>query len=61
MAYESAKTITEQGLEKAIEDNFKLFCDDIIEPSMNLESGIIEFSAKTKIPVFCRCQSQKTK
>lgn len=40
--------ITEQGLEKAIEDNFKLFCDDIIEPSMDLGSGIIEFSAKTK-------------
>ena len=42
------KFITQQGLEKAIEDNFKLFCDDIIEPSMDLESGIIKFGAKTQ-------------
>lgn len=39
--------ITEQGLENAIKDNFKLFCNDMIEPSIDLESGIIEFSVKT--------------
>lgn len=43
-----AKFIKDQGLENAIEENFKTFCGNIIEPSLNLEDGIIEFNAKTK-------------
>lgn len=42
-----AKFIKDQGLENIIEDNFKMFCGEVIEPSMNLEEGIIEFNAKT--------------
>ena len=41
------KFIQEQGLENRIEDNFQMFCNDTIYPSMNLNLGIIEFSAKT--------------
>ena len=41
------KFIQEQGLENRIEDNFQKFCGDFICPSMDLNLGIIEFSAKT--------------
>lgn len=40
--------IQDQGLENAIEDNFIMFCGDVIEPSIDLNSEIIEFSIKTQ-------------
>lgn len=42
-----ARLIRNQGLENTIEDNFRMFCGNVIEPSMDLENDIIEFSAKT--------------
>lgn len=42
-----AKFIVDQGLENAIEDNFKMFCDDSVEASFDSSMGIIEFCAKT--------------
>lgn len=41
------KFIKDQGLENAIEDNFKMFFGDSIVASLDLELGIINFSAKT--------------
>lgn len=43
-----AKFIIDQGLENAIENNFQIFCDNSIEASLDLELGIVEFSAKTE-------------
>ena len=40
--------IQDQGLENAIENNFIMFCGGIIEPSIDLNSRIIEFSVKTQ-------------
>lgn len=42
-----AKLIRDQGLENDIEKNFQMFCDDSIIASLDLELGIVEFSAKT--------------
>ena len=42
------KFIQEQGLENSIENNFKMFCDDKIELSIDLELGEIAFNAKTQ-------------
>lgn len=42
-----AKFIRDQGLENDIEKNFQMFCDDSIMASLDLEIGIVEFSAKT--------------
>lgn len=42
-----AKFIRDQGLENDIEKNFQMFCDDSIVASLDLELGIVEFSAKT--------------
>lgn len=41
------KFIQDQGLENDIEKNFETFCDDSITASLDLNLGIIEFSAKT--------------
>lgn len=41
------KFIQDQGLENRIEDNFQMFCNDTICPYIDLDLGIIEFSAKT--------------
>lgn len=41
------KFIKDQGLENDIERNFKMFCDDSVIASLDLELGIVEFSAKT--------------
>ena len=43
-----AEFIIEQGLENDIENNFQIFCENSIEASLNLELGIVEFSAKTE-------------
>ena len=42
-----AKFVIDQGLENTIESNFKLFCDNTVEASLDLELGIVEFRAKT--------------
>lgn len=42
-----AKFIKDQGLENEIEKNFQMFCDDSVIASLDLELGIVEFSAKT--------------
>lgn len=42
-----AKFIKDQGLENEIEKNFQMFCGDSITASLDLELGIVEFSAKT--------------
>lgn len=42
-----ARFIRDQGLENTIEDNFQMFCDDTICPSIDLDLGIIEFSVRT--------------
>lgn len=41
------KFIIDQGLENTIEENFKLFCDNSIEASLDLGVGLVEFRAKT--------------
>lgn len=41
------KFIKDQGLQNTIEDNFKMFFGDSIVASLELELGIVEFSAKT--------------
>lgn len=42
-----ANFIRDQGLENEIEKNYELFCENLVIASLNLELGIVEFSAKT--------------
>lgn len=42
-----ANFIRDQGLENEIERNFQLFCEDSVIASLDLELGIVKFSAKT--------------
>lgn len=42
-----AKFIIDQGSENAIENNFRMFCDNTVEAFLDLELGIVEFRTKT--------------